>query len=114
MSGANDDKGGGVKDGILVEAAIFGLVECWLKSVGEEKDFQQFDDFIGGGAAQNGDANRLQSLDCGKLPAQALSFQKEVVDGKLVKAHSGRLLPKFTAPSELLKCDRKRTVLSEQ
>jgi hypothetical protein len=93
------DKVSGVQDCVLVESAVLGLVEGRLKAGCQEKNLQQINDFVGGGAAQDGDADGLQALDCGELSAQTLPLQEKVVDGKLFNAQRGLLLTSLEHPT---------------
>ena len=81
------DKVGGVVHGILVEAAVLGLVELRLEPGGEQQDFQQLYNLLRGGTAQDCDADGLEVCASGKLAAEALSLEQEIVGGELIGMH---------------------------
>ena len=95
------DQVGRVMDGVLVETAILGLVESRLKSRGEEQYLQQLDDLIGGGTAENCDADLLQAFVGGELAAQTFPLEQEIVNGKLIDAHKGRNLTSLEYPARM-------------
>ncbi len=83
---------GGIKNRVLIVAAIFGLVEHGAKSACQQKNFEQVDYLVGGRAAKHGDPDRLQAFRGGELPSKTPSLQEQFVDGKLVDVHFSRLL----------------------
>ena len=89
--GRKGDERRRIEDGILIEAAVFGLVKRRLEAGGEKEDLQQLDEFVGGGTAEDGDAHRLQAFRGGELAAQASAAKQKIVERELVYIHNNRV-----------------------